>query len=53
MKASSPKLSELMFIEVVRRYLEALPPEQARVAGGSARPLRRQGIVTDARGPSA
>ena len=26
------KLSELMFIEVVRRHLEALPPEQA---GGS------------------
>ena len=25
------KLSELMFIEVVRRHLEALPPEQAGV----------------------
>ena len=24
------KLSELMFIEVVRRHLEALPPEQMR-----------------------
>ena len=31
------KLSELMFIEVVRRHLEALPPEQAGWLAGSAR----------------
>ena len=43
------KLSELMFIEVVRRHLEALPPEQAGWLAGSARSLRRQGIVADAR----
>ena len=47
------KLSELMFIEVVRRHLEALPPEQTRVARGSARPLHRQGFVFAARAAGA
>ena len=42
------KLSELMFIEVVRRHLEALPPEQVRLARRPARSVRRQGAVADA-----
>jgi AraC-like DNA-binding protein len=33
------KLSELMFIEVVRRYLEALPPEQAGWLAGLRDPF--------------
>jgi AraC-like DNA-binding protein len=33
------KLSELMFIEVVRRYLEALPPEQSGWLAGLRDPL--------------
>ena len=33
------KLSELMFIEVVRRYVESLPPEQAGWLGGLADPF--------------
>jgi AraC-like DNA-binding protein len=33
------KLSELMFIEVVRRYLEALPPEQAGWLAGLREPF--------------
>ena len=33
------KLSELMFIEVVRRHLEALPPEQARWLAGLRDPF--------------
>ena len=33
------KLSELMFIEVVRRYLEALPPEQAAWLAGLRDPF--------------
>ncbi len=33
------KLSELMFIEVVRRHLEALPPEQAGWLGGLRDPF--------------
>ena len=33
------RLSELMFIEVVRRYLEALPPEQAGWLAGLRDPL--------------
>ncbi len=33
------KLSELMFIEVVRRYLETLPPEQAGWLAGLRDPL--------------
>ena len=47
------KLSELMFIEVVRRHLEDLPPEQAGWLAGPARPVRRQGIVADAWQPGA
>ena len=47
------KLSELMFIEVVRRHLEALPPEQAGWLAGLRDPIRRQGIVADARKASA
>ena len=31
------KLSELMFIDVVRRYLGTLPPQNTRLAGGAAR----------------
>ena len=33
------KLSELMFIEVVRRHLEALPPEQAGWLAGLRDPF--------------
>jgi AraC-like DNA-binding protein len=33
------KLSELMFIEVIRRYLEALPPEQAGWLAGLREPF--------------
>ena len=43
------KLSELMFIDVLRRYVETLPPQKHRLARGSARSAGRQGAVADPR----
>ncbi len=43
------KLSELMFIEVVRPVSGDPAVRTGGVARGSARPIRRQGIVADAR----
>ncbi len=42
------KLSELMFIEVIRRYIETLPPEQSGLACRLARSLHWQGAGADA-----
>ena len=47
------KLSELMFIEVVRRHLEALPPVQTGWLAGLHDPFDRQGPVTDPSKPGA
>src|SRR5438046_8883620 len=44
------KLSELMFIEVVRRHLESLPPEQAGWLAGLRDPFVGKALsLTDAR----
>ena len=43
------RLSELMFVEVVRRYLETLPPAAERLARRAARPGRRAGARRAAR----
>ena len=41
------KLSELMFIDVVRRYIETLPPQDTGWLAGLARSLCRQGAGAD------
>ena len=52
------KLSELLFVEAIRRYSESMPRGADGLAGGPARPLRRQGAHAHAsearamRGPS-
>ncbi len=46
------RLSELMFVDVVRRYLESLPPDRYGLARGTARPVRRtraDGIASQSR----
>ena len=43
------RLSELMFVEAIRRYLETLPPSADRLARGAARSGRRTGALRAAR----
>ena len=45
------KLSELMFIDVVRRYIEALPPQDTGWLAGLKDIRHRQGAVADPRAP--
>ena len=45
------KLSELMFVEVIRSYIETLPIEFARVAVGLARSACRQGAAAHSCAP--
>ena len=42
------RMSEMMFVEVLRRYLDGLPPGADRLAGRDARPRRRPRTVLDA-----
>ena len=52
-EAMLARMSEMMFVDAVRRYAARLPPRQRRLARRPARPLRRPRAGADARAAGA